>query len=570
MAWLHSSTAYLNRRHVYYAAVLIALITGPVLIEPAQAAEPGRFAQIMQTKITAALNANRLICRGQMICGIAHLPGFYAVRGYQPAWIDERRSLEPAEELVRCIEAANEDGLNPHAYHLEAIRELLQKLRNAHAAGQEPEPDLAADLDFLLTDAFLLLASHLRAGRVNPQTITTEWVVAIGVEEDVFRALRTAVESGRVGETLDGLRPPHPDYKALQTALKHYRGLGQSGEWSRLPENASWDRGQRGEIADRLRERLIRSGDLEQSTEVGGDADLELFEGLSRFQARHGLDADGRLGPHTLRALNVSLRERLRQVELNLERWRWLPQDLGRCHIRVNVPQFELAVVEEGRAVMNMRVVVGRHYRRTPVFSGQMSYIVFNPDWNIPRRIAVEDILPKARSDSNYLSREKIHVFEGWSRDDAELDPSGIDWSQVTAQNFHYRLKKDPGPRNDLGRIKFMFPNKFDVYLHDTPSKKLFERSMRGFSSGCIRVEKPLDLAEYVLKDVPGWSRSAVMAAIDVGQQRSVSLPRKIPVHLIYMTAGVDPSGRVLFFPDIYERDPALDRALNEKPPRFS
>jgi L,D-transpeptidase YcbB len=199
-----------------------------------------------------------------------------------------------------------------------------------------------------------------------------------------------------------------------------------------------------------------------------------------------------------------------------------------------------------------------------------MSYIVFNPDWNIPRRIAVEDILPKVRSDSNYLSREKIRVFEGWSRDAAELDPSGIDWSQVTAQNFHYRLKKDPGPRNDLGRIKFMFPNKFDVYLHDTPSKKLFERSMRGFSSGCIRVEKPLDLAEYVLKDVPGWSRSAVMAAIDVGQQRSVSLPRKIPVHLIYMTAGVDPSGRVLFFSDIYERDPALDRALNEKPPRFS
>jgi murein L,D-transpeptidase YcbB/YkuD len=389
-------------------------------------------------------------------------------------------------------------------------------------------------------------------------------------EVDFAGALQRALESGRIGEALDGFRPPHPEYNALKSALKRYRRLGPDEEWPRLPEKASWERGQTGEVADRLRERLRVSGDLVAASQgEGADAELELFEGLRRFQERHGLEADGRMGAQTLQALNVSLPERIRQIELNMERWRWLPPDLGPRHIRVNVPAFDLAVVEENRVVMRMRVVAGRHYRRTPVFSSRMDHLVLNPDWNIPTRIAVEDILPKARKDPDYLTREKIRIFQSWDRDAAELDPGGIDWSGVTAANFRYRLKKDPGAHNDLGRIKFLFPNKFDVYLHDTPSKRLFERSMRGFSSGCIRIEKPLDLAAYVLKDSPGWSREALSAAIDTGQRRTIGLARKIPVHLIYMTAGADAEGRALFWPDIYQRDPLLDRALKEKPPRF-
>jgi murein L,D-transpeptidase YcbB/YkuD len=535
----------------------------------ARAAEPERFAPMMRAKITGAQADNRMICRGELVCGIAELPRFYALREYRAAWSDGDGSFALVADLVRSIEEASEDGLDPQSYHLETIRELLQKIHSEHEAGRQPDPALIVDLDFLLTDAFLLLASHLRAGRVNPLTLTAEWVVSIGPEADVSRALQDAIESGRVGEALDGLRPPHPEYNALKELLKSYRAAGASSEWPQLPDKASWDRGQTGETADLLRERLMRSGDLIRSTAVEGLADLELFEGLRRFQARHGLDADGRMGPQTLQALNVSLQERIRQIELNLERWRWLPHDLGTRHIRVNVPAFDLSVIEDGKAVMGMRVVAGRHYRRTPVFSGLLDYLVLNPDWNIPTRIAVEDILPKARKDPAYLSREKIRVFESWGRDAAELDTGSIDWTRVTAENFRYKLKKDPGPHNDLGRIKFMFPNKFDVYLHDTPSKRLFERSMRGFSSGCIRIEKPLDLAAYVLKDSPGWSRDAVTAAIDAGQQRTVSLPRKIPVHLIYMTAAVDTEGRVRFFPDIYQRDPALDRALKEKLPRF-
>jgi murein L,D-transpeptidase YcbB/YkuD len=550
--------------------VLFAFVMGPGPSGLAHAAENERFGPLMRAKITSAQAENRMICRGELVCGIAELPRFYALRDYRAAWSDGNGSFAPAEDLVRSIEAAGEDGLDPPPYHLETIRQLLAKARLDHDAGRPPDPALIVDLDFLLTDAFLLFASHLRAGRVNPETFYTEWVVRMDPEVDLAGILQGAIGSGRIGEALNGFRPPHPEYTALKTALQRYRGLGQAGEWPRLPENASWDRGQTGELADRLRERLGLSGDLKLTPQGGGgDADLELFEGLRRFQARHGLDADGRMGLQTLQALNVSLPERIRQIELNMERWRWLPRDLGSRHIRVNVPAFGLAVIEDGQAVMSMRVVAGRHYRRTPVFSGLMDHLVVNPDWNIPTRIAVQDILPKARKDPAYLSREKIRVFESWSRDAAELDPGSIDWNRVTAENFSYKLKKDPGSHNDLGRVKFMFPNKFDVYLHDTPSRKLFERSMRGFSSGCIRIEKPLDLAEYVLRDSPGWSRDAVSAAIDTGQLRTIGLARKIPVHLIYMTAGVDSEGRVLFWQDIYQRDPALDRALKEKPPRF-
>lgn len=552
--------------------VSVVFFIGSALSASADATPPSHDGVVLklQARITAAQTANRLVCRGELVCGIAELPRFYAQRQYQPVWITTAGSFALADELVQCLEDARHDGLPPQHYHLDSIRSLLQSSRQEAAAGRPLDPDVHADLEFLLTDAFLMLGSHLRAGRVNPETLDSEWKVRIDATGDLSQVLARAVESGRIREALDGLRPPHPEYAALREALKRYRTGAESAEWPRLPDKAAWQRGQHGEIADRLRERLRLSGELPPAPEgAGADPDLELFEGLRRFQERHGLEADGRLGPQTLHALNVSPKERVRQVELNLERWRWLPHELGARHIRVNVPQFLLTVVEDGREAMRMRVVVGRHYRRTPVFSSVLDHLVFNPDWNIPTRIAVQDILPKARKDPDYLRREKIRVFESWERGAAELAPDSINWAEVANRGFAYRFKKDPGPHNDLGRVKFMFPNKFAVYLHDTPSKRLFDRSMRGFSSGCIRIEKPLDLAEYVLRDAAGWSRDAIAAAMDSGAGlRIVRLGRDIAVHLIYMTAGTTVEGRLQFWPDIYQRDPALDRVLHKAPPR--
>jgi murein L,D-transpeptidase YcbB/YkuD len=553
------------------AMVLFSFLAAPAA-DGSTALPDDTIARKIQARIAAAQAANYLVCVGELVCGIAELPRFYAQRNYRPAWITtDDRAFALADEMVQQLEDARYDGLAPQHYHLDSIRSLLHTAQQQVAAGRPLDADVHADLEFLLTDAFLMLGSHLRAGRVNPETLDSEWLIHLDRQGDLAQVLDRAIESRRITEALDGLRPPHPEYTALRKALKMHRTHGETADGPRLPEKSAWEKGQRGEIAERLRERLQFSGDLPQNAEgASADADAELFEGLRRFQERHGLEADGRMGPQTLQALNVSWEERIRQVELNLERWRWLPHDLGVRHIRVNVPQFDLAVIEDGQEVLRMRVVVGRHYRRTPVFSSYLDHLVFNPDWNIPTRIAVEDILPKARRDPAYLRREKIRVFESWSQGAAELDPDDVDWAAVTGQKFSYKFKKDPGPHNDLGRIKFLFPNKFAVYLHDTLSKRLFDRSMRGFSSGCIRIEKPIDLAEYALRDSPGWSRDAVIAAIDSGANRTVRLPHPIALHLIYMTAGVNAEGRLRFWPDIYQRDPTLDRALQKKPPRVS
>jgi murein L,D-transpeptidase YcbB/YkuD len=558
---------YLTRLPVLFAFsfALLALPTAADATIPSKDTVAGK----LYARIAAAQAANRLVCRGELVCGIAELPRFYALRHYQPAWITpEEEAFVPAEELVRSIEDARFDGLSPQHYHKDSIHTLLQTAKQQTTAGRSLDPDVHADLELLLTDAFLMLGSHLRAGRVNPETLDSEWLIHIDQGGDLAQVLERAIESRRIGEALDGLRPPHPEYAALRKALKDFRTDEEDAEWPRLPEKTSWERGQGGETANRLHTRLRFSGDLPQAPgDPKADMDFEVFEGLRRFQERHGLEADGRLGPQTLQALNVSPKERARQVELNLERWRWLPRDLGVRHIRVNVPQFDLAVVEDGQEVMRMRVVVGRHYRRTPVFSSVLDHLVFNPDWNIPTRIAVQDILPKVRKDPAYLRREKIRVFASWDRNAAELDPDRINWAEVAEKGFSYKLRKDPGPHNDLGRVKFMFPNKFAVYLHDTPSKKLFDRSMRGFSSGCIRIERPVDLAEYVLRDSAGWSRDAVAAAMDPGAGlRTVRLPGTIAVHLIYMTAGVNAKGQLQFWPDLYQRNPALDRALHKAP----
>jgi murein L,D-transpeptidase YcbB/YkuD len=250
-----------------------------------------------------------------------------------------------------------------------------------------------------------------------------------------------------------------------------------------------------------------------------------------------------------------------------MERWRWLPQDFGRRYILINVADFSLEVVEGEHPVMSMRVVVGRQYRRTPVFSDNMTYLVLNPSWYVPANIAGQDILPKIQENPEYLSRQRIRVFRGSGSEAPEVDPATVEWSQLRAQTLPYTFRQDPGPDNALGRVKFMFPNRFNVYLHDTPAPDLFTKTTRAFSSGCIRVEKPIELAAYVLGGNPAWTREALVAAIRSGETQTVRLPQPIPVHLVYWTAWVDGSGVLQFREDVYGRDRVLDEALREKPP---
>lgn len=518
--------------------------------------------------IQSGQRSNVFTCRGQRICGISAIPEFYGKREYAPAWTLEGTPTRQLEDLVLALESCGDEGLSPEIYHFAEIQEILGKIRDSGSTPGAASPSILAELDVLLTDAFLLYATHLRAGRVDPESIHTSWVSFLP-EIDLLRLLSEAIERGRIAQSLLELTPTDERYHQLKKLLLTYRRFSDEGGWPQLPSGPTLRPGELDLRVPALRRILTAMGDLEESAEQDGLLfDDSLEQALRRFQRRHGLEVDGILGRKTLSQLNRPIGGRIRQLEINLERWRWLPHDLGSRYLLVNIADFRLDAIESGRSVLDMRVVVGSHYRKTPVFSETMKYIVLNPYWHVPFRIAVKDKIPLIQKDPSYLSKNGFRVFLGWEADAPEVPPESVDWSGITQGNFVYRLRQDPGPQNALGRIKFMFPNHFAVYLHDTPQQVLFGKTVRTFSSGCIRVEKPLELAAYVLQGNPYWTRERIEAAIASDRNRTVLLDEPIPVHLLYWTAWVEPDGTPHFREDIYERDVLVDRALREVPPK--
>ena len=310
------------------------------------------------------------------------------------------------------------------------------------------------------------------------------------------------------------------------------------------------------------------TGDLQESgTTPNGLFDEATESALIIFQKHQGLETDGIAGPKTIAALNVSPVERIQQIKLNLERWRWLPQSLGEKYIIVNIPDFRLDVIENEISRLHMRVVVGKSYRRTPVFSDHITYLVLNPRWEVPHNIAVKDKLPLIKKDPEYFKKIHMSVLKGWGSDAKKIDPATINWTALNERNFPYRLRQSPGPWNALGQIKFMFPNQFNVYLHGTPDQQLFLKESRSFSSGCIRLESPIDLAVYLLASLPGMSKTAIQQSIDQNREQTIRLSEPMTVHLLYWTAWVSDDNTMQFRPDIYGRDKLLAGALSEKAP---
>jgi murein L,D-transpeptidase YcbB/YkuD len=506
-----------------------------------------------------------------------HLPTsvaqWYEHRNFAPAWVDGTGPRRLADSLLAILDAAPREGL-PDTYHREEIRSRVQALR-ANSETRPPVHELV-DLEFLCADAVFLYGTHLLTGRVSPTSVTPTWNVPSRTA-DLIAHLEKATASGQLSEMIANLRPQTPEYAALSRALQRYRALETAGGWPTLPDGPTLEADMIDPRVPLLRKRLALTGDLPvsadsiltdsthlDSTKLRFDADLKAA--MIRFQQRHGLDADGRVGTATRAALNVSASQRVDQLIANLERWRWMPDSLGERYIVVNIAGFDLRVVENGAEVLSMRVVTGRPFRQTPVFSDQISYLVLNPYWHVPHKLAVEDKLPDIRRNPSYLSQQGIEVFRGW--DNAQpVNPATIEWASLSKTRFPYRLRQKPGPMNALGRIKFMFPNPYSVYLHDTPTRGLFARAERSFSSGCIRVEKPVELAEYLLGGKKGWTREKIDEVIaGAAVERSIILPEKVPVHLQYWTAWA--SGETVFFRnDIYNRDAPLLAALRSETP---
>lgn len=555
-------------KYLATGSILLTIVGGQHFISSAQSPDLS-MRDLLRFRIELGGIPLKISVGKEPIYAAIVLPIFYERRVYQPAWTDSQGPLPQTETLLNAIRHADREGLRPGDYHLEKIEAILSELHQTPKLWEQPHPRQLVDLDLLLTDAFLIYGSHLLAGRINPEQIDPQWF-ANRREADLAQLLEDALSSNQIEETLAALLPAYAGYTRLWDTLAIYRKFAETGGWPTVPSGSKLRQGDRSERIPLLRQRLAAEGFL---TNVGADDqtlfDNDVEQALKKFQMQNGLETDGILGTQTLQALNISADQRVRQIVVNMERWRWLPQNLGDRYILVNIASFNLDVLEQETPVLNMRVVAGKSYRKTPVFSDKITYLVINPYWGVPDTIAKKDILPKQKKDPNFLMNQKIRVFEGWGANTREIDPSIIDWNTVTAANLTYRFKQDPGPQNALGRIKFMFPNQFDVYLHDTPSKELFAKARRDFSSGCIRIEKPVELAEYLLRNHPDWPSEKIRSTLSGSDftTQTVKLPEPVNIHILYWTVWVGKDDRIHFGPDIYDRDTALDAAMQEPPP---
>jgi murein L,D-transpeptidase YcbB/YkuD len=472
------------------------------------------------------------------------LAQFYQERQMAPLWLDAEGPSARATALAAVLRDADQDGLDPEDYDARVIAGLL-------AAGT---PDQRAELELRLSVSLLEITSDLASGRLEPHQVNPELFLHPQVV-DPATVIRDAAGAQDIAAFVAGFEPAQPEYRRLKAALADYRALAAAGGWPTIADGPTLKPGMAGPRVPQLRARL------DVPAAPGADPalfDAALADAVKKFQVLQGLEQDGLIGQNTLAELNVPALDRVRQILLNLERRRWMADDPGERYVFVNLADFEAKVVEGEHTVFDTRVVVGAPYHRTPVFNAEITYIEINPYWNVPPSIARNELLPKIKQDPGYLAANNFDLLSDWSDSARILDPHTIDWSAVTADRFAYKLRQGPGPGNALGHIKFMFPNQFNIYLHDTPARGLFARDVRDFSHGCVRVQDPETFGAFVLDRQPGWSQDAIKAAIATGKRQIVSLDQPLPVHITYLTAWVDKDGTVNFRRDVYGRDAIL------------
>ncbi|MGB6231317.1 MAG: L,D-transpeptidase family protein [Litorimonas sp.] len=440
------------------------------------------------------------------------------------------------DAMIAAIESVADHGLDPADYHLATLKEY----------GTQGD-----DSSLYALDAWMSAASHIAFGKLSPTSVEPDWT-AKGRQADLVAHLMDAVETGRLADSFDRLAPQHAAYQSLRAELVRRNDGPVVNDIAILPGETL----RSGMTTPRVGGVQMRLG--LPSTDMFDDA---TEAAVMAFQRENGLDADGLVGPATLRALNRGGSQARDQLRVNLERWRWLPDDLGRRHVRVNIADFSVQAWKDGAVDRVHGAIVGRTYRKTPVFSDAVSYLVLNPWWETPRSLATRDKLPLFKRDPAAVQRLGFQVLD---RDGQVVNASSVDWNAIPAGTMPYRIRQAPGERNALGQVKIMFPNKHNVYLHDTPDRGLFAQRQRAFSSGCIRTQDPIDLSEWLLAETPGWDRMRIDAALDSRRETRVDLAQKVPVHILYMTAVSDAAG-VRFVDDIYDRDAAVLAGLKAR-----
>jgi len=492
-----------------------------------------------------------------LLCG-KELNLFYGNRYYDPAWSIRNSLSNNGFDLLNYIRQVGQQGLQPNDYHLYLIESYFKKVLTSTTTDTT---DLMK-LDVLLTDAFLLLGSHLYYGKVDPEKEGANWKMKRKDPElRLDLKLEEALLENEVDNELNMLAPKYRSYWRMKEELAFFLKLDEQS-WPVILSDKPVKPGDSSQIVPKIRERLIKLR-YGLSDTVSTIIDNELEEQLKMFQNDWGLNADGVLGKTTLEYLNCMPLKLMGQLKVNMERFRWLPSQMTEKHIIVNIANFKLDLIVGADTLISMRAVVGKETKRTPVFNESMTYIVFSPAWTVPNTILKEEVIPQLLKGPGYLIKKNMKLFRN---DGTELAYSDVDWSKISESNFPYMVRQGPGPGNALGRVKFMFPNDYNVYIHDTPSRSFFARDARAVSHGCIRVEDPFDLAVLLLSDEPEWSPDNIRTAMQQTKEQTVLLKVPVDVMVVYLTAWTDGKDRIQFRNDVYNNDEKVLVALNQKP----
>jgi murein L,D-transpeptidase YcbB/YkuD len=465
-------------------------------------------------------------------------------------WLEEQQLNHKAHVALEFIASASEHGLNPEHYQYK----LLQQL---DPSASKTEAQL---YDLLLTDGLLKYISDIAVGRLDPAIVDPKWSIP-RAPFDAAAFLQHALQAENFKESLDMLYPKSDQYRKLQSAVMRFQDHIDQGGWAVVPETPLLRPGDIHHNIPAIRERLAFEDNtlVPDTLNTSSHYDERLKRTILKFQRRYSLKIDGLIGPETLNAMNVSASARLQQIKINMERLRWLPNDLGKRYIIVNLANYRLTAIDEDKIKLDMRVIVGQTKRPTPSFASKMTHVVFNPYWNVPRKLALLDLLPRQRNNPDYFQNYSIRIFDHNNGKRTEIDPDSIDWSSINYREFPYTLRQDPGKKNALGRLKFLLPNKWSINLHDTPAKGLFNRDIRNFSSGCIRVEDPLALANFSLSGI--YNQKTIADIFSSNDNFTTRLKDPLSVYAVYVTVWPN-ENEIIFSPDSYQRDQRMAESL--------
>lgn len=508
-------------------------------------------------QLTEDLENRRSITVANFAVSSGEMHDFYAARGFQAVWVDSKGLTPQGEAALSALAKSGEHGLNPASYGVSGLRDAAQAF-SFPALDDELHTEKQADLELSISAAVARYGVDLHDGRTIPQRKIEN--IATHTPITTRAVLDGAATAPDITAYMNGLAPQTPAYKQLQATLQEYKTIAENGGWPSLPAGLHLKEGDSNPAIATLRTLLTKTGDLATATD-GTHFDAALTQAVKNFQTRHGLTADGAVGGKTLDALNIPVQKRIEQIQVSLERMRWMPTDMGARYVLVNVPGYTLTGVENGKEAVTMPVIVGRPVSRTPIFSNQITEVIFNPTWHVPHSIAVKEMLPKIRKNPNYLQRAGYRVTRNVDGRAVSVNPTEIDWEEAAEGGFRYSFNQPPGGDNALGKIKFNIPNADNIYLHSTSQPKLFAKDERALSHGCVRLGDPLALAKFVL-GAEGWADEKIASSYDASATKTVRIT-PIPVHLVYWSAWADGNGRPHFTSDVYNKDAQLAEKLD-------